>query len=193
MGFRSYIPAAACVFLVSFYGSALAEPNETRNVHCGPSRDKQETVSELIQRTDHIILGQVTDVRPIQNGAWRGKNVVFTVSILSTLKGPDAPGSVTVHGLMPDRVFAVDPYLLDLTYRHQAGLRNPEMPEFGYTDRFKRSDAKGLMDCDYVPTLDRGMIYLMFLTKPYTAVSFEPIANALHDAWYRHVMSKTRR
>jgi hypothetical protein len=79
-----------------------------------------------------------------------------------------------------------------VTYRHQLGLTKPEWPDFGRTERFERLQAKDINDCDYVPVLDLGMTYLMFLSPPYTRLSFEPIVNELHDPWYAHVRKVAR-
>jgi hypothetical protein len=160
----------------------------------GPDRPA-ETIDHLIERTNRIVVGFVVGER-LSEDSWTGVDVVFKVQINSTLKGDDSMEPIEVVGVRREHPFVVDPYLLDLTYRHSLGLaRAKTVAEAGsYTsaiyDAGIGANPKGGARCEHVPALEVGMTYLMFLGEPVTEVSYEPIVNFADDPWLNRIRTE---
>lgn len=180
---------------------AAAGMKDAKPEECPPTRqssEQSEAVSDLVRRNQDIVLGTVVEQRPVSMGEWRGANRKFRVVIDSVLKGNMFPEQIVfeIVGLQSDSLYPIDPYVLGVHSKHASVAvkypppltqDNAEYPPFGATRKFKLTSAKGQNSCDYAPMLEVGMTYLMFLSRPYSHLSFEPIVNEADDAWLAHV------
>ncbi len=200
---RSFV-AVLGVKIVSVSG-VDASDLRPKNEECPATRQTDsalEAVSDLVRRNQDIVLGTVISRRPSSSGEWRGANRVFRVSVLGVLKGDERVREFDLAGLEPDNLYPIDPYVLAAHSMHATikETSHPSMPHnyseyppFGATTRYKLTSAKGKQDCDYAPVLEVGMTYLMFLSRPYSHLSFEPIVYLGGDAWVEHVQASVAR
>jgi hypothetical protein len=188
------------VFCLTVSASAVALERESKHEECPATRqsiDRRESVSDLVRRSRDIVVATVMEQRPLPNGDWRGVNREFRAVVDFVVKGDMFPSQVVfdIAGLESDSLYPIDPYVLGAHSKHESVeveypgsfQNNAEYPPFGRTRQFKLASAKGQQECGYAPVLEVGMTYLMFLSRPYTSLSFEPIVDAGDDAWLRRV------
>jgi hypothetical protein len=200
---RSFV--AGLVVAIAAVSGVDAGESRPKNEECPPTRQTDlalEAVSDLVRRNEDIVLGTVISRRPSSSGEWRGANRVFRVSVLGVLKGDERVREFDLAGLEPDNLYPIDPYVLAAhsmhatikEAKHSSMPHNySEYPPFGATTRYKLASAKGKQDCDYAPVLEVGMTYLMFLSRPYSHLSFEPIVYLGGDVWFEHVQALAAR
>jgi hypothetical protein len=180
--------------------SAAAPGTEAKHEECPATRqtsEQRESVSDLVRRTGDIVVATVMEQRSLPDGEWRGMNREFRAVIDQVVKGDAFPDRTVfvVAGLESDSLYPIDPYVLGAHSRHEEVEAeypgffqdNAEYPPFGGTRQFKLASAKGQHECGYAPVLEVGMTYLMFLSRPYTSLSFEPIVHIGDNAWLRRV------
>jgi hypothetical protein len=193
----------AGTFLLFFSLSmvAAARGREAKHGECPATRqtsEQRESVSELVRRNQDIVVATVMEQRPLPKGEWRGVNREFRVVIDFVVKGKEVPDQnvFEIAGLESDSLYPIDPYvlrahslhaLIEEKYPSPLTQNNAEYPPFGVTRQFELKSAKGPQTCDYAPVLEVGMTYLMFLSRPYSSLSFEPVVDISDDAWLRRV------
>jgi hypothetical protein len=192
--------AGTFLLFLSVSTAAAARGREAKHEECPATRqtsEQRESVSELVRRNQDIVVATVMEQRPLPKGEWRGANREFRVVIDIVVKGNEFPEHrvFEIAGLESDSLYPIDPYVLGAHSKHESveveypgfSQNNAEYPPFGGTRQFELASAKGLQECGYAPMLEVGMTYLMFLSQPYTSLSFEPIVNVADDAWLRRV------
>ena len=186
-------PALMLFSVLLCIGVGHADAAEREATFCRTDRQPVNAV-DLVRSAPRIVLGLVTSSQPRKPpNEWTGTNVKFVIQVNDTIKGDDSLTPITIDGISESSSFPIDPYLLDVTYRHAQGMKtDPRRPQFGSTGLVRRERASGPDDCDYVPSLKIGMTYLIFLGPP-TAVSFEPIVNFQDDPWCQWVKQEAFR
>jgi hypothetical protein len=188
--------ASMVVVAVASTSSLHAADVREKHEECPPTRQTysaEELVSDLVRRNETILVGTVVSQLPSSSGEWRGVNRVFSVAVQDVLKGDEQLNAFELAGLESDSLYPIDPYVLSATSRHATVNENPERPPFGGTRQFKRVLPIGTTTCEYVPVLEVGMTYLMFLSRPYAHLSFEPIVDFGADDWLAHVRTVVTR
>lgn len=184
--------AAVIVVAVASVSDLHASGMREKHEECPPTRQTystREAVSDLVRRNESIVVGTVVGQRSSLSGEWRGVNRIFSVAVHDVLKGDEQLRVLELAGLESDSLYPIDPYVLSATARHASITDMPERPPFGATRQFRRKKPIGTASCEYVPVLEVGMTYLMFLSRPYAHLSFEPVVDFGSDAWLAHVRS----
>lgn len=142
-----------------------------------PPQEQYVPVDELISRTEKIVLATVTEAKLSKDG-W---GVIYKFRTDKTLKGSlgeefEVIGSPPYHGALTDF---------------------DDHREHGFWNDGGGRETNGT-DCEISPSFGVGLVYLVFVDKPYHRKSFELITKTYGDAsardkWLQYVEGKTSR
>jgi hypothetical protein len=144
-----------------------------------------ETVTSLVARSSSIAIARVHAARDIPDDRWEGDNVLFDVEVLGDLLSSESPRRQTLAGVRATPTEVAEQ--LAAVNRHN-NLQKLGYRMFGGATKLYRVKATG--KCEYVPSLAVGQRYLIFLPRPYSPKSFEPILDPASDGFYHSIVQE---
>ncbi len=140
-----------------------------------PPPEQHVPVSELLARTNDIVLAKVVKAETVEN-SW---NVKYTFSIEKLLKG-NVPKEFTITGAPPYQGTLND-------FNHHRDKR--------FWEKYGGREING-PDCEITPGFGVGLTYLIFLNRPYHNKGFELItrthgSSSVKDKWLQFIEQKT--